>query len=126
MAKSKRQRADEAYLKTETLAGQIDAFDGVQGADDERKPIHDDGRSAPEICPHCFKRMDQEAGGKWTHLKQWRPEDGCRLQCNFCGGIVVVNEIVWHEVRELAIATFRDRKAGKLSNPRGRSDRGAR
>lgn len=110
MAKSKKALADEAYLKTETLRGQIDAFDGVQGADTTRPPIHDSGESPPPVCPHCFKAMGplNVAGGRWTHLKRW-DNDPCQLQCNDCGGAVIVSEDVWQQVRELAIATFRDR-----------------
>jgi hypothetical protein len=103
---------DAAYMKTEGLRGQIDAFDGIQGAENDRAVIEDYGKSAPEICPHCqTKAMHFPAGGLWTHLKVW--DQGHRLQCNNCGGIVSVTEQVWIDVRELAIRTFVDRSPNK-------------
>lgn len=105
--------ADAAYLKTETLAGQIDAFDGVQGATSDRTVIEDYGKSAPELCPHCQQKMADRVGGFWTHLKVW--DEGHRLQCNLCGGIVRVTEEVWTDVRELAIRSFMDRSPNKTA-----------
>lgn len=106
---TKRAAADAAYLKTETLRGQIDAFDGVQGATSDRTVIEDYGKSAPEICPHCQSKaaVHFASGGIWTHLHVW--EEGYRLQCNNCGGIVRVTPEIWQDVRELAIRSFVDR-----------------
>lgn len=126
MAKlTKKQQADAAYLKTETLRGQLDAFDGVQGATSDRTVIEDYGKSAPEICPHCqTKAVYFPAGGLWTHLKVW--DQGHRLQCNNCGGIVRVTEEVWTDVRELAVRTFTDGRARVSSSTNARRSRGAR
>lgn len=109
---TKREAADAAYMKTETLRGQIDAFDGVQGAVIDREVLVDHGQSAPPICGHCQAKMNDRAGGGWTHLKVWR-EGETRLQCNFCGGIVVVTQQVWEEVRHTAMQAFVDRSPNK-------------
>lgn len=114
--RTKRDLADAAYLKTETLRGQIDAFDGVQGKITDHPPIFDDGKSPPPVCPHCQKHMDISVGGSWTHLKVW--DSGNRLQCDMCGGIVGVSQDVWVQVREAAIKAFVDRAPDKTSYER--------
>jgi hypothetical protein len=116
---TKREQSDAAYMKTEGLRGQIDAFDGVQGENpDHRLPLYDEGKSPPTVCPHCTKRMDAVVGGSWTHLKRWADDEEhnrWKLQCNQCGGIVIVSEDVWIQVRETAIKAFVDRSPDKTT-----------
>ena len=129
--KTKRELADAAYLKTETLRGQIDVFDGVQGKVSDRLPLYDEGNSPPPVCPHCQKQMDISVGGSWTHLKPW-DENEWKLICNMCGGIVIVSGHVWMLVRGQAIQAFVDRSPDKTTYNRRKGmlsrddERGAR
>ena len=114
--KTKKELADAAYEKSERLRGQIDAFDGVQGQVTDHPPVFDEGRSPPPVCPHCRKRMDISVGGSWSHLRHWWASDTAsewKLQCNMCGGIVIVSKDVWTQVREAAIQAFVDRSPTK-------------
>lgn len=126
---TKRELADAAYTKTETLRGQMDAFDGVQGENpDHRLPLYDEGTSPPRLCPHCGWQMDIYVGGSWTYLKPWG-EDDWKLICNQCGGLVIVSEDVWRQVREEAIKSFVDRSPDKATYEKRKgmlNDRGAR
>lgn len=86
MPKSKRQLADEAWLRLNTpdehgaLPGQLPLGDPPKVAASE--PVFD---AAPTKCPSCDRRMTLDHG--WTPLSA-----GPFIQCGFCGETLRVGE----------------------------------
>jgi hypothetical protein len=117
MAKSKRQLADEAYMRSmETLSGAVPVEPGVlvgqltiegtvEGTNgrEELHPI----KGAPRHCPGCTADMLVVYGGSWTPM--WTKTDDAtdlplageitRLQCGKCSYVVVVAHATWLEVK---------------------------
>lgn len=120
MGKSKRQLADEAYLRITrdptpvgTLPGQIDLLSGAVAA----APVLPSPVAVPLIpaaCPACGAAMTERSG--WTaclHEEErfGEPIDPVFIQCGKCGGRLQVPLGPWLSLRAALRATF------------GRSDR---
>lgn len=153
--KSKRQLADEAYLRSMealdgrapvpagTLPGQIDLVDGaVAGTDDRGADAILDG--IPEQCPRCQRAQTLALG--WTCATRYcvgclRPErdhphfecatfeppSAQYVQCGNCGMQVAVRRGAWETLRLALTARFgaSDRAPIPKHNLRGDRPRGA-
>jgi hypothetical protein len=124
VAKSKRQIADEAYLRVMatplpdgTLPGQIDALSGEM-AGVSRFPADPEWGSVPPECPGCGRKQTAQRG--WTAMSAVAGR-ALTIQCGGCGKVVPVADSVHERVRQIARAEF----AGS-DRPPAKVDRGAR
>lgn len=130
MGKSKRQLADEAYMRSmETLSGRAPVPEGVlvgqlvidgsvEGTNGRAIPHPIKG--APETCPGCRADMVIVYGGSWTpsYVRCSDETDSplagevCKLQCAYCAHIVIVTPATW-----LAVKMERRRTIGRSDAP---------
>ncbi len=149
MPKSKRQLADEAWLRLNTpneegvLPGQLPLGDPPKVAASE--PVF---AEAPAKCPSCDRRMTLDHG--WTpstggcyclHLLDQHPDgsscvsEGCRclvyrpkpltITCGFCGWAQLITEPAWRALREAIRERYLALNAQK-PKPQPKRQRGAR
>lgn len=122
LGKAAQEKADAAYLRTETLRGQIDWLDGIQG-DSPPERIAVEG--IPDRCPKCDRAMNRPSD--WTHMMR-RAENIAantgQLQCGNCAAIVVVSFDCYEKVREDSLARFKDKfeTTKKVSSPKRKRD----
>lgn len=118
LGKDAQARADAAYMKTETLRGQIDAFDGVQGDSPPERIVVE---GIPDRCPSCERAMNRPSD--WTHMMIRNPNTP-QLQCGNCSTIVVVSMGSWETVREDSVKRFKDRfeTTPKKASPKRKRD----
>lgn len=126
MGKSKRQLADEAWLRSEaqraeavpegTLVGQIDLVSGtVAGAGKEEEAF----TSAPANCPSCQKRMTVQHG--WAVSSH-----GPYLQCGFCGHMLPVTPEAHEETRKQIAHHFEQFRLARIEADKAKTKRGPR
>ncbi len=116
-SKADREKADAAYLKTETLRGQIDWLDGVQG-DSPPERIAVEG--IPDRCPKCERAMNRPSD--WTHMMV-RANGVHQLQCGNCAAIVVVTPENWTLVQADSVKRFKDRfETTRKASPKRKRD----
>jgi hypothetical protein len=144
MGKSKRQLADEAYMRSmETLAGRAPVPEGVlvgqlgidgSVAGTSGMVIPHPIKGVPEHCPGCDANMIIVYGGSWTPMyvrcsdETDAPLAGetCKLQCAYCSRIVVVTPMTWQAVKDERRRTIgRSDAHARAVSQRGTKTRGA-
>lgn len=125
MPKSKRQLADEAWLRLNTpdengaLPGQLPLGDPPKVAASE--PVF---AEAPAKCPKCDRRMTLDHG--WTpNSESGRPIDSYTIQCGFCGVRLSVTHATWQALKDAIRARYLQLNAPK-PKAKPKRQRGAR
>lgn len=109
--KTKRQLADEAYLRTLQVDLEQGIADSAQDALRSTPPLKEGGityspfASLPEACPACGA-IPYNGWTIWTPLRLHtpnaeRPNFAWRIQCGQCAVILHTTEQVWDEARAL-------------------------
>lgn len=127
MAKTRKQLADEAYLRV--MAQSQDMFDG---SEPEPVPVGPVLSAAPDNCPNC--RVDTRptslvAGGRWNAMRAGLKDDDGSLQCSACSKIVRVTRAAWDTISMRTGKAYTDNLHGGGRPKPGREskyDRGAR
>lgn len=92
MAKTKRQLADEAYLRS--LGQTMEMFDDVAAP----VPVE---KTAPDVCGGCgmdTRPVPHIPGGRWNAMRSGLSDERGNLQCSACAHIVSVPRAEWDRI----------------------------